>query len=338
MIIDRKKFIDMLNATKPALGGVGATYSFRDGYLRTFNDEMYVEAKIPDPVEGDVDELDCTVSSFDLLKLLKSYRTKEVTIEQDEEELFILSNRSTAGLRLLEDDPIPFDIEDIDDWKDVPSMFRSGLEACIATASDDLAKIDLCDLAIREGNIVSTDGYRITRVDIGEMDEFCFPKTSAKEIIKYEVSTYYVGDKWIYFSMKDGTTIIGARLTEDNVPEVDAYFEAFDSDVYFDLPEDINGIVDRLMTVAPKDIDPLAKVTIRKLKTNGGKIEFDLEGNSGWVNEGSMIKFAGENLEFKINPAHLKQKDYTSYECAVSDTLLYIAYNENTERLICLSI
>jgi hypothetical protein len=170
------------------------------------------------------------------------------------------------------------------------------------------------------------------------MDEFCFPKTSAKEIIKYEVSTYYVGDKWIYFSMKDGTTIIGARLTEDNVPEVDAYFEAFDSDVYFDLPEDINGIVDRLMTVAPKDIDPLAKVTIRKLKTNGGKIEFDLEGNSGWVNEGSMIKFAGENLEFKINPAHLKQKDYTSYECAVSDTLLYIAYNENTERLICLSI
>ena len=136
MITDRQKFIQMLLACSPALGGVGATYSFRDGYIRTYNEEMYVEAKMPEPTHGKADELDCTVLSNDLMALLKSYRTKEIDIDLDGDELILISNKSSAGLRTLESDPIPFDIEDVEGWKTVPPHSRT---CCIKPSSSTVS-------------------------------------------------------------------------------------------------------------------------------------------------------------------------------------------------------
>lgn len=337
MITDRVKFINMLNACSPALGGAGAVYSFRDGFIRTYNEEMYVEAKMPKPSSGKTKELNCTVLSEDLMALLKSYRTKEIDIDQDGDELLLMSNKSSAGLRTLETDPIPFDIEAVEGWQSVPKTLRSAIELCIDTASSDYAKIELCDVAMRDGNVISTDGYRVTRVRVGEMENFSITKDSAKEIIKYEITNYYIGDKWIFFSMKDSTTIIGCRLTNDGLPEIDALFESFESNVYFSLPEEINAIITRLLTVAPKDIDPKAEVTLKNKKKKS-KIEFNLEGRSGWINEVATIDYKGGGLEFNINPAYLKQKDFDKYECSISDRLLYIQYSDNAERLICLYV
>ncbi len=331
MRVDRKKFISMLNATKPALGGQGKAFSFREGYVRTFNDEMFVEAEIPDPIEGSWDELDCTVPSQELLDILKTYRTKEVIIEQEENQIVILSGKSEVGINTMESDPIPFDLDEIEAWDQTPSNFKECVTFCIDTASDDLSKIEFCDVACRNGTILSTDGYRMTRCIIDDIGDFAITKDSAKEIIKYDVTNFHISDKWIFFSMDDKSTIVGCRLTVDNIPEIDGFFEAFDGAVDFQLPNDINEIVDRLVTLSPKDIDPTVQI-----KLTDGEIEFDLEGRSGWINEVAAIKYSGEETMFNINPKYIRQKEYGHYECTVSDTILYIRYNEYIERLVIL--
>ncbi len=124
---------------------------------------------------------------------------------------------------------------------------------------------------------------------------FLLPASAASELIKFNVSWYYLSESWIYFNTDDDV-IFCSRIGEGEFPEFAHLLKVKSKKI--SLPDKLKKSIDvsSIMTSGDFAIDKKIQVTIKD-----EKISCKGENELGFI-ETSLPIETSEDIHFAINP------------------------------------
>lgn len=317
--MNKQKLLKALEIVKPGLASQemieqSTSFAFVGNRVVTYNDEI----SISHPIEG----MDITgaVKAKELYKLLAKIDKEEIEITVTETELRLTAGKARAGLTFQQEITLPLEeIEKQGEWKLLPDGFLEALKFTQFTCSQDMSKPVLTCINVRkDGLIESSDNYRITRYQVKEMPvpTFLLPATSARELVKYEITEIAQGQGWIHFRTSDGT-IFSCRVFEENFPDTEPLIEVKGTEIT--LPDSMNEALSRASIFSRETYTDTEFVQIT-LERN--KLTVHGKNDTGWYDEMLRVRYKGEVLSFFINPSFLSKILASTNNCLLGDRVI----------------
>jgi hypothetical protein len=269
----------------------------RDRVITYNNSDISVSA----PVENM--DLEGAVKAEELYKFLLRLKGEVIEIEQQEGEIVLSSNKSRAGLRLVDigeymKDSIPV-ISKNTKWEKLPENFVSDLSFVMNSCSSDMLREILTAVHIRkDGKLEASDGYCISMVDMNTsfVQNVMLPAAIAAEVIKIKPIFLSVVDSWIHFKT-DQDVILSGRLIEGNYVNTAPFFEI--SGKKFIFPNTMLEVLERAVVFSKRDsfLNELVTITLSdKYMTIASKSD------TGWFEEMVEVSYEDKPLTFAIPP------------------------------------
>ena len=332
MKIDKNDLLHALDRVSAALNNkenIMDSFIFREGRVRTFNDEV----SISHPTDLDIEGMVQADRFYKLINKMDGDTALKIT--QVDNEIQIQGENVRAGVRLR--DVITFVIDDIDtpqnEWHKIPKNMFIAMQECLFCASKDTNKpVITCLYCDSERNaIYATDGYRISKVKFSEelKQSFLIPVTVVNKLIKYNFTHYQIQKNWGHFKDGQEETVFSFRSVAGDFPVqgIEEYF-LDEETTNIKLPKNMSAILDRAGVFA-QDQDVYIEIVGKQL-TVAGQNEF------GWIKEHCEIENKSEqNFKFLINSSFLQQ--ILNKICTVNITESFVKFsNDNFKHLIIL--
>jgi DNA polymerase III sliding clamp (beta) subunit (PCNA family) len=332
MKTSRKNLLEVLTSVLPGLAAKeeveqSTSFVFKDGRVYTFNDEVAVSCPTDLDIEG-------AVQGKELYALLNKLTAEEVDVTVKENQLRVKAGRSNSGITLEEEVTMPLDEipqPQEEDWKKIPVGLLEGIAFTLFSCSREASMPVLTNVHVAKGVVESCDGYRATRYEGKKIKKsFLIPASSAQQLIKYkDISKYAVMDGWAVFGTKEGL-IFSCRVFEEKYPELDSFFDFEGFEIKF--PEKIADVLDKASIFMDTSDDLGERVTISLQKK---KMIVRGEGQKGWFEEEVPTKYKGDEVQFVVNPAFLKQAIATLDHVLVGESRLKFV-GENFSHIVAL--
>lgn len=274
MKVQKTEFLKALKACQPGVSK-GKTrlkgsdeFTFKSGYLYSFNDEIAVSVPISYP------ELEGSIKADEAIKLFTKIHAPEIDIKIRDGYWRVAAGSTTVKLNLYKEDCMEY-IESlgIDDkaMAIIPKNFQEALQICNLPKN----RTTLEGVAIYGNTAYGSDFARMCFYDIGiEMPRFWLSSYVCKQLQSLDEITHYcITQKWAHFKLSTGA-YFSARLTPCTVyPFEDmqniriAFAKLGTSSEYNIFPEDVNGAAERVATLCETyDSSPVIDVTFTQDK------------------------------------------------------------------------
>ncbi|MDD2260679.1 MAG: hypothetical protein PHC31_01010 [Clostridia bacterium] len=302
MEINIQELVKALGFVKPGLANkemIEQTTSFmfmRDRVI-TYNSDISLSA----PVENM--DLQGAVKAEELHKFLLRLKGEVVKMEQQEGEIVLSSNKSRAGLRLVDiGENIKFSIPVIPKnvkWEKLPENFVSDLSFVMNSCSSDMSDVKLTAVHIRkDGKLEASDGYCIAMANMNTsfIQNVMLPATIAAEVIKIKPIVLSVVGSWIHFKT-DQNVILSGRLIEGDYVDTAPHLKV--SGKKFIFPKMILEVLERAVVFSKRDffLDELVTISLsNKYMTIASKSD------TGWFEEMVRFRYDDNPLTFAMPP------------------------------------
>lgn len=326
MKINKNELLKALEIVKPGLANKeiiqqSSSFAFINNHIVTYNDEISVKFPVKNlQIEG-------AIEAETFYKILSKLKTEEIELNVSDKEIQIKSKRSKIGLPL--ENKINLPLEEIGKrkkWNPLPENFIEALEFVSFTVSKDMSRPILTNVHVnKNGNIESSDNYRLTRYNVNELQvsTFLLSGMVVNQLIKYELTDIAEGDGWIHFKTVD-KAIISCRIVEDKYPDISNYINSkFKNTINF--PKLLKSTLEKALIFAKREIFIDEKVYIN---IKDKKITISSKSNTGaWFKESLNIKYTGEEINFIINPKFLMDILKSLNSCELDDAMLKFSGN-----------
>ncbi len=289
------------------------SFVFGDGYITTFNGEVFV--KTPNPVD-----LDAVVPAEDIMRILPRFPDESVKLSLDKgkSELIIKGRRKEAGITCEAERRLPVDaVPEPEDWMPLPAdtlaSLRQASEVCGTDLSQHLTTVVHATPALVE----ACDNYRLYRasLDTGFPQDILIPAASVSPFVKIKPTEISVTNGWLHGKTEDGT-VIAVQCSQGKYHEsIESIMEDPDAeDIVF--PEELDGMLDRAAVMSEHGFDSRVTVTIAQ-----NNLTIETRKMSGWYKEHKRTDHAGAELTFDIHPYFLKDILAKSHTAKVGERL-----------------
>lgn len=321
MKVNKKKLQEALEIVKPGVSNnenieQATSFAFIKGKVLTYNDSI----SISHPLEGI--EFEGAVVADKLYALLGKIKKDDVDISIEGNELLITSGRSKAGLTLSSEIKLPQQ-ELGEKWCSLPDHFNKHIKFAMSSCGKDMSRpILTCVHITKEGVVESSDGYRLSRCEIGSkmpVKSFLLPATSANEVSKLNPIMISEGNGWVHFETKEGT-VISCRIFDGKYPDISKVI-LMENELQITLPKTTQEVLDRANVFAKRSSMLEETVTIT-LEDNKLKMRANADGGEGWFEETINLKYDGKSIVFNITPYLLKGILSETQECSLGSNKL----------------
>lgn len=306
MIVNKAQLQRALEIVKPGLASKeqieqSTSFAFIQGRVITYNDEI----SISHPVKGL--ELEGAILAENLYKFLTKIKKEEIELELRDNEIVLTSEKAKAGLLLQAEIKLPLDeeVSEKGEWKLLPEHFLTDLAFVMTICGKDMSRPILTACHINKaGFIEGSDGYRISRCELGEampVNTFLLPAKSAIEVVKMNPTKIAEGKGWIHFRTKAGTVIHCRILVKDRYPTTTGWFDNEGTKVR--LPKNTNEILARAQVFAKRDhlLDESIILSFEK-----GLFKMTSHSDTGWFEEEAEMEYKGSPVKIDVTPYLLK--------------------------------
>lgn len=315
MKIDRTDLLKALEHVKPGLAGKEVieqttSFAFLDDKIVTYNDEIAVTYPIQTGITG-------AVSANELYKLLKQTRKKQIEIKVGN-ELQIMGEYK-AGIAFESDVSLPIDeIEQADDWKELPSDFTNAINFCLFTVSKDMNRPVFACVHATENYIEACDNFRYTRkyMEDDVDDSFLVLGNVARDLIKYNVKWYTKAGSWLHFKTEEDA-VFSCRTYGEEYPDLSEQLDFEGTKIT--LPDASSEIVEkaRIFKSGDQETDDKVQVTI-----DDGRLVIASESSSGWFKQSAVLEYEGDRLTFTIVPRFFLELLKLTHDIEVGDSVI----------------
>ncbi|MHC1623166.1 MAG: hypothetical protein ACXQTR_01080 [Candidatus Methanospirareceae archaeon] len=317
MKIDRELLLKTLCEVSPGLskGGVieqSDSFTFRDGKVTTFNDEVFCSAKFDLGIEG-------TVFAKPLVDLLRKMSEKEVDISEDSGHFLVKGKRRKAGI-LMEEPLSLFEMEEPGEWKKLPDRFAEAVSIVGQCAGKDESKFLLTCIHVTADRLEASDNFQAIKfpVDTGLDRDMLIRRDVAKHLMGMRATEWGESENWLIF--RRGEMVMGVRRWLDDYPDLSRLWEG--TGVKVTLPTAIADAVDRAEIFSAEKGEDQDDVSISLSKE---RMELSGEGMSGWYRELLQSDYDGEPFSFSISPGLLLHVADKSSKCELLDGMVKVS-------------
>jgi len=304
MEVSVSDFKKALEIVKPGVATTETTieqvtsFAFTKKNVITYNDEVCITHPLADfDMQGAIEaEL--------LYKFISKIKTKQITLEIDDESITMKAGRIKATFNLNSEIKLPLDDEKLitkGKWKDLPEKFIEALSMAKGCVSKDMIQAKLnCVHINKKGMIESSDGYRIFRYTFGDklpVKTVLIPASSITAIIRIQPNQVAKGDEWIHFKNEAGT-VLSCRVLNDEFPDLEAHLKEGKNGVKVGFPKEL---IDSLDTAEIFAEDYLVKLTMNKKK-----LTVSSSSQIATFKEELELENKAEPFAFQITPYLLK--------------------------------
>lgn len=283
----------------------------------------------------------CSVRANELYKLISGFTSDEILLEQKKGELTARSGKdSSFGLAYSEPGASHEMVKSLNHdglkWKKLPKEVRDAIVLCSFSASKDLSKPELTGVHVRGKDVLSSDNYRISwyQLEKTKMEkEFLVPASGAVHLADYDLSHYSLTESWIHFKGED--VFFSIRLLGGEFPQKAMGFFPEKTKRGFELPKELNGILDKALVLLQDD-----SLLNKQVKLVFGEKEISCRVDKqdvGWFFESIPLKKGiKEKMEVEVNPIFLKEILKRSTEVVLVDENRMMFLSDNFKHLIAL--
>lgn len=317
--MNREELLNALQIVKPGLANKeiieqATSFAFANNRVVTYNDEI----SISHSVKG----LNITgaVKAEGLYQLLSKLTQSEIEITATDNELLLRSGRIKAGIPLQQEIKIPL-IDRPNKWLKLPDDFKEAIKFTMASCSKDMSSPILTCIHVKNEQVESLDGYRVTCYKIAAMptDSFLLPANIAADLIGYDLKYIATSDNWMHF--KAGKTIISCRVLEGQFPDIKPFLKV--RGPVIKLPRSLSEVLNKATIFSKKQdlsIDEEVKITLKK-----NRMTIRGQGNAGWFEEELNLVYSGDEIIFWVNPESLELISKQAQTCILGTNRLKFA-------------
>lgn len=327
MEISKQELRTALNLLKPALSkkdmiGNANCFVFKDGYVSTYNDELWFNH----PIEGINKTF--AIESDEILALLDKTKEETITLDLTDDLLIFQAGKSKAGFKLINAEfPVDTSIFEQQLFYDLPEDFQTAIKFAAMSASDDLTNPILNCVSIKsDGTVSGTDNFRLSnwKLDTEELpfDDLLIPADSVLKILSIQPTSFMVDTDWIHFK-NDDNIIASCRLVNDTFPDVSKVISKLGTGTLVTFPDDISAILSRAAIFSDNEKNNQSVTIMRK----GKYVVVDSETSiKGFFKERVLMETNSDDFSFIINPSFLSDILKKSKECILESNKNIISF------------
>ena len=327
MEISKQELRTALNLLKPALSkkdmiGNANCFVFKDGYVSTYNDELWFNH----PIEGINKTF--AIESDEILALLDKTKEETITLDLTDDLLIFQAGKSKAGFKLINAEfPVDTSIFEQQLFYDLPEDFQTAIKFAAMSASDDLTNPILNCVSIKsDGTVSGTDNFRLSnwKLDTEELpfDDLLIPADSVLKILSIQPTSFMVDTDWIHFKNEDNI-IASCRLVNDTFPDVSKVISKLGTGTLVTFPDDISAILSRAAIFSDNEKNNQSVTIMRK----GKYVVVDSETSiKGFFKERVLMETNSDDFSFIINPSFLSDILKKSKECILESNKNIISF------------
>lgn len=307
--ISKKQLMSILERLRPALGlellRESDTIIFIDDRICTVNEEMYIS--FPFECGG----FEGGIPAHEFIQLI-SKMPEKITMTIKPNEVVVKGGGTSFGLIIKPDvdsylglrpDVVKYNSKK---WNTIPEGLIDALAFCSFSCATAIGGMGVEGVCVDGANVLSSDGYRMTWYLLEDRceEKFAIPRVPASELIKYELSKYYVEDNWIHLIAKGSRGVISVRLLDATFPvnPKSAFPSSKDEKKMskIELPEELIDTLSRVNALL-RDYHVLDRgVTLGFAKK---KLTCYAESQEkGWIKEPLKLSENVDTMEIRINP------------------------------------
>lgn len=305
MKFNRKDLMAALDAVRSGLGSKNKVeqstcFVFIDGQVYTFNDEIAVSH----PVK--LEDFKGAVMAKEFYATLNKAKDDELEITVNEGGVVVTGKKFKAHVKLVKEILLPIneiELPEEDGWHELPGNFSEAALFCSFTARKDLAKPILTYIDVNGSQAQSCDDYRLTRFELDSPLAFpiLFPANAAAALEEFDPVEYGMSGGWLHFLAQNGSVFSCRTSGLEDYPDVSFIMDM--KGTSFQFPDDTKAMIDKasIFTGADSGSNEAIVVSVTKshMKVKG-------EGDVGWIEETSRVRYKGDDVTFSINPSFLK--------------------------------
>lgn len=301
-------------------------FVFTDGFIHTFNDEIYCRV----PTELDIVG---AVPSKIILETLKKIKDTEIEITVDENKLNIRGKSKTISINMQEEIFLPIsEIKVPDEFKKLPEEFIEAIELTKNCASKNESNFNFTCVHITSDFIESCDNSQVLRYDLktGFKKEILIKADSIKHIVQPNMSYFAENENWMFFKNQEDF-VLGCRRHVLDYPDCSSILEGEGNKIT--LPKGLDDAIEAANLFTKDNIEnDRIIVTLKK-----GRVLIKGEGIHGSYKEVKKANYTEDEINFTISPMLLKQITKTYNECELTSNKLLVK-NAKYSYATCLGI
>lgn len=290
-------------------------FIFTDGFITTFNDEVY--AKVPTGLN-----VTGAVNGNALLRLVKAIDQGAVTVQEGDGELLVIGKNERSGILLEKEITLPLDkIEQPKKWVRVSERFTEAIRGAVECAkTSHLSKFALTCVHIHPDRIEGCDNTHAIRFKLKTpiKKSILIRALSAARAAAHEIKEISVTTGWCHFKTVSNV-IIGCKTHADDYIKMDNVLTGKGKKLAF--PKDLIKAVMRAEIFTSEDQDRnYVHVSLKP-----GSVRIRGEGVSGWHEKQSKLDYDGPEITIKVIPDLFVKLIKTHDECELltEDRLLF---------------
>jgi len=319
MKIQKAELLAALDKVKPGLATIdrieqATHFAFMGDRVVTYNDEISVSCKVAGM------DLTGAVDAKHLYAFLNKVKKPELITETTDNEIRLKVGKGTAGLAFMDEVTLPLhELGEIDKWSALPNGFMDALLFCRFSCFKNMSRPILTCVHVGSDFVESCDNTRLTYLLLNEKNpvpDFLIPGSTVSLLAKYDVSKIATSEGWVHFQTADGGLTFSCRVFEDNYPDTTAIREEVEGATEVILPKDLPTVLGKVEVFAHNEEENKDRTEIKLSKK---KFTVRSQNQVGWYEETLPVRYTGEELRFKTNPAFLVDMLSKTDRCAIGE-------------------
>lgn len=288
---------------------------FRRDRVHTFNDE--IACSVPSPIS----DFEGAVPAKPFIAVLSKLPDELLQVTTNAEKVEVAGKGRKLKVNREAEILLPIDdLEQPDEWSQLPANFFEAVSLVGTCASKDESEFQLTCVHIGESVIEATDRYQIGRYEIecGFEKDICVRADSLDKASGFGMVQYCITDNWIHFR-NEADLVFSCRTWVDDYEDLAQYLE-FERDTPVVLP---NGLDEVLARAEIFSADNVRSKNVG-VSLQSGAVIFKGEGAYGEYMERRPISYDGDSLQFTIAPKLLLAVTEKASECYVDGSKLSV--------------
>jgi DNA polymerase III sliding clamp (beta) subunit (PCNA family) len=337
MKIQRKDLLRHLESCAPGLSTSGnleqaECFIFSDGYVHTFNDEMYCKQET-------VLSMRCAVPAKPLLETLRKLTEDEIDVVHDiDKGVLTIKCANVRKITLnIHADAVNHhaSVPQPENWQDVPPVFADALAMTADSAAKESEEFVLSCVHISPHGLQATDTFQAIRyrLECPVSKPTLIRRSACASVNGLGVAAICEVEGWLYLKTYTGLQV-AVRTYDEEFPDLS---EAFKQESRASL------------RFPPCLLDALAKASIFLADTGSGKqAQIRLKPNkvmirgqneSGTYEEIRDIEYDGPSRSFGLNPKYVQTLLKHDYPISLTDNAMRVrgesfSYITCTENIV----